>query len=375
MDFQPLTEFLDTVPTFGAPGVDCIVKQGHETIYRHHAGWADREASLPMTGKESFFLYSASKPITCTAMLQLYEKGKFLLTDPVADYIPEFRNMQVRNSETGQLSPAENCITIADLMAMTSGIDYDLWADPIREVQTATGGKAPTMDVVRAIAAKPIWFEPGSNWQYGLSHDVLGGLVETISGQKFGEYLKENLFQPLGMENTGFRCTEEIQKHHMAQYRRDPESGVISRIPLENEFVLGSEYESGGAGLISTVEDYAKFAAAMANDGYTPEGHRILSRNTIDLMRANRLSGIQTKDFNWSFLGGYGYGLGVRTMIDPVRCGANSPVGEFGWDGAAGCYVMIDPSNHISLFYAQQMREGLGYYIHPRLRNILYSCL
>ena len=113
----------------------------------------------------------------------------------------------------------------------------------------------------------------------------------------------------------------------------------------------------------------------MANDGYTPEGHRILSRNTIDLMRANRLSGIQTKDFNWSFLGGYGYGLGVRTMIDPVRCGANSPVGEFGWDGAAGCYVMIDPSNHISLFYAQQMREGLGYYIHPRLRNILYSCL
>ena len=145
--------------------------------------------------------------------------------------------------------------------------------------------------------------------------------------------------------------------------------------PLENEFVLGSEYESGGAGLISCVDDYAKFSAAMANGGNTPDGNRILSPKTIDLMRTNRLNPTQMKDFDWSFLGGYGYGLGVRTMIDPVRCGANSPVGEFGWDGAAGCYVIIDPENRISLFYAQQMREGLGYYVHPRIRNILYSCL
>jgi CubicO group peptidase (beta-lactamase class C family) len=123
------------------------------------------------------------------------------------------------------------------------------------------------------------------------------------------------------------------------------------------------------------VDDYSKFAAAMANDGYTADGVRILSRHTIDLMRTNRLCEAQLKDYNWSFLGGYGYGLGVRTMIHPASCGANSPIGEFGWDGAAGCYVMIDPVNRISLFYAQQMREGLGYYVHPRIRNILYSCL
>ena len=375
MDFRRLTAFLDSIPTFGAPGIDCIVKIGHQTVFRHQAGCSDREANKAMSGNEAFYLYSATKPITCTAVMQLYEQGKFLLTDPVSDYIPEFRNMQVRTGETEQLLPAQNPITIADLLGMTSGLDYNLWAEPIQRVQRSTNGEAPTLEVVRALGEHSLAFEPGTRWGYGLSHDVLGGLIEVVSGQRFGDYLKENIFQPLGMAHTGFLPTAQIQENMMAQYRRDPETGVISRIPLENEFVLGSKYESGGAGLISTVEDYSNFAAAMANDGYSPEGVRIISRNTIDLMRTNRLREAQVKDFNWSFLGGYGYGLGVRTMVNPALCGANSPVGEFGWDGAAGCYVMIDPVNHVSLFYAQQMREGLGYHVHPRIRNILYACL
>lgn len=378
MDFTRLTSFLDGVPNIGAPGVDCIVKKGYETLYRHHAGYADREAKIEMTGSEAFFLYSTSKPITCTAVMQLYEQGKFLLTDPVYEYIPEFRDMLVMHTgENGETTtaPARNPITIADLLSMSSGLDYDLNAPEIRSVQQKTQGKAPTLEVVRALAARPLGFEPGTHWQYSLSHDVLGALVEVVSGQRFGSYLHEHIFEPLGMVSTGFARTPEIEKNMMAQYRRDPETGVISRIPLENEFVLGSEYESGGAGLISTVDDYSKFAAAMANGGYTPEGTRILSQATIDLMRTNRLDETKMRDYNWSFLGGYGYGLGVRTMIAPVLCGANSPVGEFGWDGAAGSYVLIDPQNGVSVFYAQQMREGLGYYVHPRLRNIIYSCL
>lgn len=371
MDFTRLTAFLDTVPTFGAPGVDCIVKMGYETVYRHQAGCADREANRPMTGSESFYLFSTTKPITCTAVMQLYEQGKFLLTDPVSDYIPEFRNMQVKPRGADILSPVQNPITVADLLSMSSGLDYDVTAPEIRQVQQATGGRAPTVEVIRALAKRPLWFEPGTHWQYSLSHDVLGALVEVVSGQRFGTYLKEHIFEPLGMTHTGFKPRPDM----MAMYRRDPETGTVSRIPTENEFILGSEYECGGAGLISTVEDYSKFAAAMANGGRTPDGEHILSQNTIDLMRTNRLDEIKMKDYGYSCLGSYGYGLGVRTMVNPMLCGANSPVGEFGWDGAAGSYVLIDPKNNLSLFYAQQMREGMGYYVHPRIRNILYSCL
>lgn len=378
MDFTKLTEFLDSIPDLGVPGVDCIVQQGYETIYRHQAGFSDREAKTPMKGDEAFFLYSASKPITCTAVLQLYEQGKLLLTDPVSNYIPEFRNMQVQhqrgNGETF-LSPARYEISIANLMSMTAGLNYDLSSPAIQEVARKTQGRCPTVEVARALASQPLCYEPGTRWQYSLAHDVLGAVVEIVSGMRFGEYLRKNLFDPLGMENTRFAHSDDLPANMMAQYRRKNDTGEVFRITLTNEYILGSEYESGGAGLVSTLADYSRFLAAMANGGVSADGVRILSRNTIDLMRLNQLSGTQMGDYDWPQFAGYGYGLGVRTMVDPARGGANSPLGEFGWAGAAGAYLLIDPQNKISMFYVQHMRESLESYIHPRLRNVLYGCL
>lgn len=385
MNFEKMTRYLDSILDLGVPGVDCIIMHGYDTVYRHQAGYSDREAKIPMNGREAFFIYSNTKVLTCTAIMQLVEAGIIVLNDPISKYLPEFKDMQVLlhsgNGEVcltparGTLSPAHTPITFRHLMSMTAGLDYNLTSPAILEVQQKTNGRAPTREVVRALASQPLHFNPGTHWHYSLCHDVLGALIEVISGQSLGQYFQEHILDPLEMTHTGFRHGHDLPDNMMAQYCWDYKTNTVSRIPLENEYILGSEYESGGAGLVSTVEDYAKFVQALANGGRSPRGQQILSPASIELMRTNQLTGDQWGDFNWPWFAGYGYGLGVRTMMDRAKGGALSPVGEFGWGGAAGTYALIDPENHISMFYAQHMRESLEWDIHPRLRNVLYGCL
>ena len=383
MDFSYMEDFLNSlVSEHQIPGVDCIVKKRHETIFRHHAGFADKEVGKPMTGSELFNLYSATKAITCVAVLQLFEQGKLLLTDPVYLYLPEYHHMLVKHVNpvgTVSIIPAQNLITIKHLLSMTAGLNYDLSSPVFAAVYEQTGGRAPTREVIRQLAGQPLIYDPGTDWMYSLAHDVLGAVVEVVSGERFGDYLQNHIFKPLGMTRTGFSRSQVVLDQMMAQYMRDTETGEISRISLDNEFVFGSEYESGGAGLISCVDDYSRFTATLASGGVSESGKRILSPATIDLMRINHLNASQAKSFAYTELVGYGYGLGVRTLVDKVAGGSNGPVGEFGWSGAAGIYFLIDPENELSLFYAQQVRETvhskLHPYIHPRLRNLLYSSL
>lgn len=383
MDFRALTDYLDSLPGIGIPGVDCIVQSGYQTVYRHWSGFADREEGLPMGGQERFFLYSSSKPITCLAALQLYERGKFLLTDPLYEYIPEFKHMAVKRTlENGEtvLEETKNPVRISHLFAMTGGFSYELDIPSVRRVQESTDGRAPTLAVAKALAEEPLLFEPGTQWHYSISHDIIGALIEVLSGKSFGEYLKENIFAPLGMTRTGFERTPEVLGSMMAQYQRDDETGAVTQVGLENKYILGTEYESGGAGLISCTEDYIKFTSALANGGYGASGNRIISRGTIDLMRTNFLDPGIIKTMDWAELQGYGYGLGVRTMMDRAVCGSNGTQGEFGWCGAAGTYLLIDPERKLSLFYAQQVLENRSGKFQPRMRNnrirnILYGCL
>lgn len=228
---------------------------------------------------------------------------------------------------------------------------------------------------MKAIAQQTLSFEPGTHWQYSLCHDVLGGLIEVVSGKNFGDYLKESIFEPVGMKDTSFTFNQEVEKRMASQYIYQDESGRYEQISKHNCFRIGTDYESGGAGLISCTEDYGLFVNALCNDGVTASGERIISRATIDLMRLNHLCETALPDFNWAHLTGYGYGLGVRTMIDRAKGGSLSPVGEFGWDGAAGSYALIDVDNRLGVFYMQHMKNGKHPYIHPRLRNIVYQCL
>lgn len=379
MAFQDLTAFLDTLPGLDTPGVDCIVMRDHREIYRHYAGCSDREAGLPMNGQERFILYSATKPITCAAVLQLYEKGAFLLTDPLYEYIPEFKEMQVAvtGSDGKQhLEPAKTPILVKDLFTMGSGLASERRTEAVNAVIKSTNGAAPTLQVVKAMAQQPLLFEPGTGYCYGISHDILGGLIEVVSGKKLGAYFKECIFEPLGMTRTEHLHGDGAEKGVMAQYRRDRATNQVMRIPCTHPSDLGTEYESGATGVISCAEDYAKFDDALACGGIGATGERILSPATINLMRTNQLNPAQLADFNrtigWH---GYGYGLGVRTHMDPAVSGSNSPIGEFGWSGWAGAFTLVDLENKISLFYASHVMDNIDGYIHLRLRNILYGSL
>ena len=372
MDFDRLTEFLNgIVAEKKVPGVDLMLSSHGEVVYRYMTGHRDMENNLPVTSETEYYLFSCSKVITCVAALQLYEQGKFLMTDWVSDYLPEFMEMQVMTKQG--IQGALHHITMKQLFTMTAGLTYNLDTPFIREVYEKTGGMATTRDMVRAIAKEPLLFEPGTYWSYGLEHDVLGAVIEVISGQTLGEYLEEHIFEPLGMEHTGFQS--EHPDRIAVLYKRNEEADIIEPFLPGNEYVLSKRFESGGAGLISTTEDYLKFSQMLARGGKAADGTPIIARNTLELMRTNHLDAVQGKAFNWEHLGGYGYGLGVRTLVDRSVTGALSPIGEFGWQGAAGSYMFIDMEHELTVHYSQHMLNSLEPYIHPRLRNIIYTIM
>jgi len=373
MDFSLLTEFLNRIPKLGVPGCDCLVYHKHKPVYRHMAGYSDKEQELPMQKDALYNLYSAGKLLTCTAALMLYERGDFLLSDPIYEYLPAFKHMQVRVD--GDLKEAKNHIAVGDLFSMKSGITHDIRIKPIVDMRQATGGKCPTVSVANALAEEPLLFEPGTRYHYGLSHDVLGALVEVISGMSLGTFCEQNIFKPLGMTRTTYLPDVETEARLAPMYMHLPEEKKTIKISSKNVFRLGELHESGGAGVISSTEDYMKLIECLCNGGKAPSGASVLSSSTIDLMRTNCLDENALQDFDWPDLIGYGYGLGVRTMIDKAKSGSPGSYGEFGWGGAAGAYVLIDPEKELSLFYVQHMLESLEPYIHPRLRNIAYSCL
>lgn len=373
MDFNKLTDYIDSLGQFGIPGCDCAVYHRHQPVFRHMQGFSDYRRTVPVSANDFYWLFSATKLFTCTAVMQLIERGLLGLDDPIRQYLPAFAEMMVHSDE-GPV-PARNPITVRSLMTMTAGLDYNIQMPSILKVRQTTGNQASTREIVDAIAKEPLSFEPSSHYQYSLCHDVLGTVIEAAAGQSFGEYLRMNIFEPLGIRNAGFRLTSMVRQHLTATYMYNNDTHISDEFSSDNSFVLSDCYESGGAGLICTTDDYIRFADALASGGVGANGIRILSEDSIDRMRHNELDDICYEDFKALGKTGYSYGLGVRTLVDGSA--SNSPVGEFGWDGAAGCYVMVDPVNHIAIFYAQQVYNcGYAYNsIHPAIRDLTYECL
>ena len=379
MNFDYLRDFQDRLTSWRIPGNDCMVKLGHETVYRYQSGFRDMENRLPMQGDELYYLWSCSKPITCTLALQLYEKGLYLLNDPLYEYLPEFRDMMVETKNedgTTGLEKAKNPIRVRDLFTMSAGFTYNMGTPEIQAVKEKTGGRCPTREIARAIAASPLQFEPGTHWSYSLCHDVLSAFIEVVAGMRTRDWAKQVLFDPLEMHDTCYNLPDAEKMTRLAvQYNfRDD---LDKALPTNNTcgHILGPDYDSGGAGIVSSIEDYMKFATAMANGGVAENGERVLASSTIDLMRTNCLDEAMMRDFNWGQLAGYGYGLGVRTMISPVLAGTGGSVGEFGWGGAAGAYLILDPSRKLAVTYAHHMLNNQEPWFSPRLRNVVYACL
>lgn len=391
MDFTDLKNFMDRLCAWRIPGNAVSVCIDNKEVFSYSSGYSDLEKGIPMTSDKLINIYSCSKVATVTAALQLYEKGFFLLDDPLYDFIPEFKNVSVKG-ENGDLRAPVRPITLRHLFTMTSGLTYNRTTKAIEKAREITNGRMDTLSVVKCLAEDPLAFDPGDKWLYSLSHDVLAAVVEVISGKKFRDYMKDNIFDPLGMKDTYYH--NETLRDRMAEQYRFHEAVNADIVTMQSlgsssnnggravnvgkgneDFVFGPEYDSGGAGITTSVSDYSKFCSALANYGLGASGERILSKGTIDLLRSNQLSPELVKYFNWVQLRGYGYGLGVRTLTDKAQSGTTGNTGEFGWGGAAGATVLVDPDIGLSLFYAHHMLNPQETYYQPRLRNVIYNCV
>lgn len=375
MDFSVVDRLLDELVKQGMPGGALSVRHNHREVYRRAVGVSCRETGQPMTGSEAVYLFSCTKPITVTAGMQLAERGLLSLDDPVAAYLPEFAAVQVR--ENGNLVPPRTPLLVRHLFTMSGGLDYDMEAAPLRDLLARRGVAVTTREFAAAVAKKPLLFHPGERFQYSLSHDVLGAVIEQAAGVPFGEWLAREIFEPLGMAHTGFAFAHPTRPAPAAQYECLQDSGDVVPIGWEHPYRLGNRFESGGAGLISTLDDYALFADALACGGVGATGHRLLSAESIDRLRENQLGGfVKSTDFSCAAGPGYGYGLGVRTLIDKSN-GQRSPLGEFGWDGADGAFLIVDPVNRLSLSFVQHVRNWprlLGTFYAP-IRDAVYDSL
>lgn len=351
--FDEVKAFLDTFLDSGLPGFDCLVYHKGQCVLRHSNGYANWETKESFRGNERYNIYSCSKPITATAALMLYERGLLELDAPLAKYIPEFAEMHVsqttdqggstdgvnlsfdKNAQRGSLRKAKNPITIRQLFCMKAGFSYDMESPSLRLAQQETQGRCPTVETIKYLAKEPLVYEPGETFFYSLAHDVLAAVVEVVSGQRFGEFVKENIFDPLGMKDSTF-CLPDAQLDTVAeQYELDPETRVCRNIGKQIRFYkLGSEYESGGAGCVSTTEDYVRFLEGLRCG-------KLLKQETIDLMTTPHTvsEGYVSDD--------YCYGLGVRCPKP------GSDVTDFGWGGYAGAYLAIDREHEYSLYYSQ----------------------
>lgn len=389
MNFEKLTAYLDGLEeSYGVPNTDIVVMKDHEVLYRHMTGWSDYEKTVPTAENNIYRLFSATKVITMTAVLQQVERGNLGLYDELAQYIPEFARLKVADSfkfefplhwptASDPCHLAHNSIRIIDLMSMTAGLNYNTTAEELLKIKEESGNQASTLEVVKEIAKMPLVHEPRTRWVYSLAHDVLAAVVEIVSGMRFGEYLKKNIFEPLGISEFYFGLNEEQQSRLAALYMGKFGSSEILKDDgrMSDTFKVTENYESGGAGLMAVPSDYVVVLDALANWGVGRTGARILSEEMIRLFMTPYTNGEMQKDFDRNGKVGYAYGLGVRVLQDKEK--SLSPVGEFGWDGAAGAYAVVDPINHLSIFYVQHiMGFPVVYFeIHPKLRDLVYEAL
>ncbi|MBE5832126.1 MAG: beta-lactamase family protein [Butyrivibrio sp.] len=366
-------------------GVNLLVTiDGKETFYAQ-SGYADIAGQKTMDRDTIVHLYSQSKPITATATMLLMQDGLIDLNEPVSSFIPSFsKQTYILDGEVKKL-PSDKPVRINDLLNMTSGLVYPgitteaessttvLFLEATRRLDT--DDQMTTLEFAEKIGKFPLQFIPGSSFQYGTSADVLGAVIEKVSGQKFGEFLKERLFNPLEMKDTGFYVPEEkrsrlskVYELHKGQLREYHENHLIIRNDGgENAF------ESGGAGLFSTLDDYTHFGQMLLSNG-TYKGKEIMTPAAVRFMTNAGLMDEPQRAFQkWNGLEGYTYGNLMRIMTDPDKAILIGNKGEYGWDGWLGAYFMNDPSSKTTIIMFTQMRDyGTGY-LTRKLRNIIMS--
>ena len=353
--FERTKALCDSFLEVGLPGFDLAVYQNGRCVLRHINGYSDLENKVKMNGNERYNIYSCSKVLTCVAALQLWEKGLFDLEDKLCDYMPEFKEMTVQ-TDNG-IKKAEKPILIRHLFEMTAGFSYNERSPQLLAAVSETNGECPTRETMKYLAKEPLLFEPGDRWEYSLCHDVLAALVEVVSGEKFEIYVKKNIFDVVGMSRSTFMLPDEELDSIAYQYRfKDGKAINIGK--KISSYKLGSKYASGGAGAISTVDDYIKFLEGLRT-------YKLLKPETVKLMMTDRLTEHQKRTY-WTSAT-HGYGLGVRCPS------ASTKSKDFGWGGAACAYLAIDIENKISVYFGAHMVGSRAQGLRILLYRLIYA--
>ncbi len=366
-----MAKYVDSGKIAGA--ISLIARNGKVVHFESH-GKSNMATGDPMELDTIVRIYSMSKPVTSVALMMLYEEGAFQLDDPVEKYIPAFADQQVFVEGTAAnpvLAPVENKMTVRHLLTHTSGLSYGIFSNtPVDSLyRESTGGTwwKNQQVMTETLAGLPLLFEPGERWHYSLATDVLGYLVEVLSGQSFDTFLQERIFDPLKMVDTDFYVPAEKIDRFSANHGINADGSLmVVDAPATGQFSRKGEFLSGGGGMVSTASDYIRFAQMLLNKGAL-DGVRLLGRKTVEYMTINHIDGVHEP--------GYGFGLGFSVRLDDKAPGVIGTRGTYGWNGAANTHYFADPEEDlIGIFLTQLMPYG-RYPILPEFRVALYQAL
>lgn len=391
-------ERLDRIPEFFSTyldskkfsGLSTLIARGDEIAHFSCQGVQDWDTGAPITPDTIFRIYSMTKPITSVVIMQLFEEGKLRLEHELHRYIPAFKDTQVWESGTWDdytTKPAERPILIRDLLSHTSGLTYDFMmqhpVDKLYRKNGLAGARAEGLsakEFVDRAAELPLLFSPGTGWNYSISTDVLGRVIEVIEGEPLDKVFKRRIFDPLGMVDTDFHITEDKLDRFATCYDKYTGTVRVQDKPETSPYLTGKDFLSGGGGLVSTMRDYLIFCRMVAKGGIH-NGVRILSPRTVDLMRVNHLEGDKTmlemgdSAFTEVGLNGTGFGLGFSVLMDQAAAMTTTPVGTYSWGGAASTFFWIDPVEDIVGLSMTQLMPSSTYPIRAQLQQLTYAAL
>lgn len=379
---QDIDALLDSFVKRGLPGCSLQVMQHGKTLYEGYFGVTDKDTLEPVTANSVFRLASMSKIPLYTVMMMLFERGQFLMEDPVGDYLPEWKtSVRYEHNDDGTITtvPTKRPILIKDVMTMKCGLPYCNFDGPTDDIVMQGMQKCmrPLWDKgyytlqehLKAMSAAPLDCEPGTKWIYGFSSEIAAGLVEVLCDKPINDVFDELLFRPLGMKDTGAIYFGDIEKRMVKLYAKGPNDTLVPGPDFfDKKHLPGAENEAGWGRLFSTGNDLSKLMQMLACGGVY-DGVRIMGRKTIDLMRSNTLGGLFDDNYN----GGYGYGYGFRTLLDKAAGNNNGSIGAFGWTGGFGTYCEADPEEGLSIVYMHNLMPNDEAYYHPRVRNASYG--
>ena len=387
-DFSRLDRLLEDFANNSVPGCTCSIMQGDEVIYEGAAGYADIASGKKTNGHSMFRQASTTKLFTYAIVGMLYEEGKFLFSDPVGKYLPEWMNTRryvVKPNGSVDTVPTERPLTIRNAVAMMCGLPYCMVPTANAETPTLAAMSArmakllekgvPTLqEEVRAMADVPVMFEPGSHWLYGFGSEITGVLVETWTGKPLREVFRERIIEPLGLEDTDTFIRPENRDRVVTSYHKNAD-GSLEPAPDLFDRTMDPAVTPVGArpNLITSSTDFATFMQMLANGG-TYRGKKLLGAGTVEMLHTNMLGEAQLRDFTNDYLAGYGYGLGFRTLISQAY-GHNGHLGCFGWTGSSGIWVEADPVDKFSIAYMHNMSPNEELYHHHRVRATAYGCM